>query len=160
MIIQELQAQIRFSGSPSDPRLAEGRQQVAQTYGVALPPSYQEVIQRFGAGTFGGFLHFLPVTELCTHRHRLEPFLDAELEQCLEESGDILIFAVTDNGDLCGWALNSLQTESEAPVIRLVDFEVQPLAPSVLALMARLVSGEDVFGIGPLPTTFTPQSRE
>ncbi|THF68963.1 SMI1/KNR4 family protein [Deinococcus sp. Arct2-2] len=158
MTLQDVQAQIRCSAPPSDPRLAAGQRQVAQTYGAALPLAYQELIRALGAGTFGGFLHLLPVTEVHTHRHRLAPFLDAEVEQWLEEegSGDVLIFAVTDNGDLCGWPLDALRTGSEAPVVRLIDFEMQPLAPSIVALMAQLVSGQDVFGIGPLPATFTP----
>lgn len=160
MTIQDVQAHTRFFAPRRDPKLEAGRQRVAEVYGVALPPSYQEVMQVFGAGTFGGFLHLLPVTELQTHRHRLEPFLDSELEQWLEESGDVLIFAVSDNGDLCGWALDSLQTTNEAPVVLLIDFEVQPLAPSVLALLVRLVSGQDVFGTGPLPATFTPLGRD
>ncbi|MFB9991552.1 SMI1/KNR4 family protein [Deinococcus oregonensis] len=162
MTLQDVRAQIRFSAPPGDPKLAAGQWQVAQTYGVALPPSYQEVIRAFGAGTLGGFFHLLPVTEVHTHRHRLAPFLDREVEQWLEEegSGDVLIFAVTNNGDLCGWPLDALQTGSEAPVVRLMDFEVQPLAPSVLVLMAQLVSGQDVFGIGPVPATFVPLRRE
>lgn len=159
MTLQDVQAHFRFSAR-SDPQLEAGRRRVAEAYGVALPPSYQEVMRVFGAGTFGGFLHLLPVTELQTHRQRLEPFLDTELEEWLEESGDVLVFAVSDNGDLCGWALDSLQTTNEAPVVWLTDFEVQPLAPSALALMVRLASGQDVFGTGPLPATFTPLGRD
>lgn len=141
-------------GTPVDPGLSEGTLLVARRYGVQLPASYEAFMQLFGPGTLGGFLHVHPVPALQTHRERLRPFLDEELEALLADTGDVLIFADSDNGDMCGWQLADLRASPEPPVVRVSDFDGQVLAPSVTDLLVRLIAGEDLFGVGALPRTY------
>ncbi|WP_407568759.1 hypothetical protein [Deinococcus altitudinis] len=146
------------SGERADPGLEEGRAFVWQRHGVCLPASYEALMELFGPGTLGGFLHVHPASDLQLHRERLQPFLDEELEALLAETGDVLIFADSDNGDMCGWSLAELKAGSEPPVWWVSDFEMGVLAGSVTDLTERLLAGEDLFGTGALAATYVCSS--
>jgi hypothetical protein len=145
-----------FLSVPRPVDLEQAQQFVANQYGIRLPPSYTEFMLHFGPGTLGGFLHMLLPSHLQTHRDRLEPFMDEELEALLGDTGEILVFATTNNRDMCGWQLADLKQLPEAPGIRVSGFEGQVIAASVLELVDFLASGKDIFGSGALPTTFEP----
>jgi hypothetical protein len=146
--------QMTVRGTLADPQLPEGSAVIDRRYGVQLPPSYVAFMELLGPGTLGGFLHVHPVPALQTHRERLQPFLDEALEALLDETGDVLIFADSDNGDMCGWHLADLRVSPEPVVVRVSDFESERLAASVTELIVRLTAGEDLFGVGALPRTY------
>jgi hypothetical protein len=149
-----------FLSAPRPVDLEQAQQFVVNQYGIRLPPSYTEFMLHFGPGTLGGFLHMLLPSHLQTHQERLEPFMDDELRVLLEDTGNILVFATTNNKDMCGWQLADLKQLPEAPVIRVNGFEGQVIAASVLELVDFLASGKDVFGVGVLPKTFVPDLQD
>jgi hypothetical protein len=145
-----------FISAPKTVDVERFQQFIFDNYSLTLPPSYWQFMRHFGPGTLGGFLHMLLPGHLQTHRERLEPFMDEELEALLVDTGDILVFATTNNRDMCGWQLADLKRMEEAPIICVDGFEAQVMASSVLELVDLLASGKDVFGIGALPNTFAP----
>ncbi len=117
--------------------------QINPYYGVEIPDSYSLFLEHFGAGTLGNFFHFHPPAHMNTHRERLEPFLDDELNEMIDEndSGEILIFADTDNGDMLGWKLDEMRGTNE-PLIYQVparSFDVKKYASDVKDLIVKLV---------------------
>ena len=76
----------------------------------------------------------------------------------LEATGDVLIFATTDNGDMCGWQLAELRDAhrtTEPSILAFQDFaEPRTIATSTGDLVNRIAAGENLFGIGALPATF------
>jgi len=128
------------------------------SYGVELPPSYLGFMKELGPGTLGGFLHFQPPGYLNSYRERMAPFLDSELEAALVDSGEILIFADSDNGDCCGWQLAELGRSAEPEVVRIPprSFDAVGLGCSFGELFERLTDGADVFRIGPLQARYQP----
>jgi len=112
-------------------------------YEVKLPESYIAFLNYFGAGTLGNFFQFYPPAQMNTHRERLEPFIDDELNEILDEndSGDILIFATTDNGDMLGWKLEEMKLNREPRVFEIPTrtFEVREIGNDVGDLIRSLV---------------------
>lgn len=117
--------------------------QLDSHYEVELPDSYNLFLEHFGAGTLGSFFHFHPPAHMNTHRERLAPFLDAELNEMMDEndSGEILIFADTDNGDMLGWKLNEMNSASEPEVYQIParSFDVEEYASGIKNLIINLV---------------------
>ena len=112
-------------------------------YGVKLPESYFAFLNSFGAGTLGGFFQFHPPGHMNTHRERLEPFMDDELSEMVDEndSGDILIFATTDNGDMLGWKLEEMKLNIEPKIFEIPTrtFDVNEIANNVGDLISGLI---------------------
>ena len=150
-----------FREPPVVSQTARESEQINQQYSVTIPASFIYFFDLFGPGTLGGFLHFLPVRWFKTHAERLEGFLDDEIRLSLEDeqSGDILIFATTDNGDLFGWKLPALRGQSEPEVVRIYyrSFEYELYAPTFKDFIKGIVETASVAGCGPLPFLYTPQ---
>ncbi|WP_022803083.1 SMI1/KNR4 family protein [Deinococcus ficus] len=146
---------LTLTGSPGEAHVESGLVRARRSYGVELPASYLAFLVEVGPGDLGGFLHFPPVTALQTHRERLLPFLDADMEALLAPTGDVLVFADSVNGDMCGWSLQSLRRGGEVPVICVNDFEGREVARSFHALLERLTAGDDLFGVGALLPAYT-----
>jgi hypothetical protein len=150
-----------FRGLPIVSQAAKESESIKQQYAVTIPNSYIYFMELFGPGTLGGFLHFLPIQWLNTHEERLEGVLDAEGHSFLEEeeSGDILIFATTDNGDLFGWKLPALRTQPEPEVMRIYyrSFEYEIYAPTFKDFMEGIVNIKSIAGCGPIPLSYLPQ---
>lgn len=112
-------------------------------YEVELPDSYKSFIRYFGAGTLGNFFHFHPPAHMNTHGERLNPFLDNELKEMIDEndSGEILIFAETDNGDMLGWRLNEMNGNLEPKVYQIParSFYVEEYSNDVKDLIVKLI---------------------
>jgi len=91
-------------------------------YEVNLPESYQEYLEHFGAGFLGGFY---------------------ELDHMLKEndSGEILIFATSENGDMLGWRLSEFNNLDEPRILKIPtrSFEVVELASNVKKLIQQMI---------------------
>lgn len=123
---------------------------------IELPPSYRSFMRVVGPGTLSGFVRLQPPGNMSLYRERLAPFMDAELAEALADSGDVLIFADSDNGDYCGWHLEELRQVAEPRVVRIAprSFDANDAAPDFPSFIDRLISGVDLFGIGPLDCTY------
>lgn len=119
----------------------------SERHGMALPVALAELYQTIGVGTFGSFLHFEPPDGILTHRGLIEHLLDDDDEDLLEETGDVLMFARSDNGDMCGWHPNTEE------VVRLIGFDELPLAESTHEFLSNLPT-TDYFGIGVLEPAY------
>jgi SMI1 / KNR4 family (SUKH-1) len=85
--------------------------------GTLLPDDYKNIIETYGPGKFGGFLHvFQPVSALLTielafQARRQEEILDQIRAQGLEvipyAPGELMAVAGTDNGDTLYWIKNA-----------------------------------------------------
>ncbi len=115
---------------------------------LRLPASYLVFMEVFGPGSLGDFIHLGPPAELSS-RERI---------QLAHESGRIVIFAETDNGDALGWLASNLDRSTEPPVLRVLpdSLAAVPLADGFMPLLQSLAAGEDLFGLGPLPVTYRP----
>ena len=146
------------SGKTADagPSLSERQLMAHRELGVELPRSYVEFVSLFGAGTVGGFLHIHAAHALQTHRSRIEHLLGQEdAEHLLGSTGDVVVFADSNNGDMCGWHLADLRTQREPEVVCFQGFDdARTIGASVVDLIRRIAAGKDVFGVGPLPQTF------
>jgi len=132
----------KFSFLPEEIQF-ENENQLSAHYEVKLPDSYNLFLKYFGAGTLGNFFHFHPPGHMNTHRERLGSALDDELTEMIEEndSGEILIFADTDNGDMLGWKLDEMTEEQEPTVYEIPTrtFDVEEYARDIKDLIINLI---------------------
>lgn len=121
----------------------QNQNKLSAHYKVSAPHSYTLFLEYFGAGTLGDFFHFHPLGHMNTHRERLEPYLDDELNEMIDEhdSGDILIFADTDNGDRLGWKLDEMRGEQEPRIYEIPTrtFNVEEYARDIKDLIITLI---------------------
>lgn len=118
-----------------------------ERHGLELPSSLAQLYQTVGVGGFGGFLHFESPNGIISHRELIEHLLDEDDEDLLEETGDVIVFARSDNGDMCGWHPGTDR------VVRLIGFDEQPLAESTEEFLSGLPT-TDYFGVGILEPTY------
>jgi len=135
----DLTKRFKFS---KDPIIFETLNNLDPIYEVNLPESYQDYLKHFGAGFLGGFYHFHSPADMNTHRERLAPFEDTELDQILKEndSGEVLIFATSENGDMLGWRLSEFNNPDEPRILKIParSFEVVELASNVKELIEKM----------------------
>ncbi|EOD69190.1 hypothetical protein H480_07558 [Amycolatopsis vancoresmycina DSM 44592] len=131
---------------------AAGIAAFAQKHGTPLPAALAELYRQAGVGTFGGFLHFEPPDGMGTHRELLGDLIDEDDEEDLAPTADVIVFARSDNRDMCGWHAADLAA-GEDRVVRLDGFDEEPLAGSTRQFLDGL-PGTDYFGIGVLPPTY------
>jgi len=116
---------------------------LSSRYEVELPESYIAFLNYFGAGTLGNFFQFHPPAHMNTHREKLEPFVDDELNEIINvnDSGDILIFATTNNGDMLGWKLEEMRLNREPRVFEVParTFDVREIANNVADFISSLI---------------------
>lgn len=124
----------------------------AEQRGAPLPDALAELYLRFGVGTFGGFLHFEPPNGMSTHRELIEDLIDEDDEDDLAPTADVIVFARSDNRDMCGWHTADLAV-GEDRVVRLDGFDEEPLADSTRQFLDSLPT-TDYFGFGVLPSTY------
>ncbi|MET8996445.1 SMI1/KNR4 family protein [Amycolatopsis sp. NPDC004169] len=124
----------------------------SQKHGMPLPGALAELYREAGVGTFGGFLHFEAPDEMCTHRELIEDLIDEDDEEELAPTADVIVFARTDNRDMCGWHAADLAA-GEDRVVRLDGFDEEPLAGSTRRFLDGL-PGTDYFGFGVLAPTY------
>lgn len=140
---------------------AKGCMPLQDSHGVKLPESYLSFMRILGPGSWGGFLHFEAVQYLSTHAELLSTFMDDDLKEMLEPTADVLVFANSDNGDMCGWHLHDLarMPADDCPVIRIAprSFDEELIAKTTADFFEKLGQGADLFGVGGLPLRF--QSR-
>ena len=78
-----------------------------------------------------------------THREKLEPFVDDELNEIinLNDSDDILIFSTTDTGDMFGWKLEKMRLNREPRVFEVPTrtFDVREIANNVADFIRSLI---------------------
>ena len=124
----------------------------AEQHGTPLPDALAELYLRSGVGTFGGFLHFEPPHGMSTHRELIEHLIDEDGEADLAPTADVIVFARSDNRDMCGWHAADLAA-GEDRVVRLDGFDEEPLADSTRQFLDGLPS-TDYFGFGVLSPTY------
>lgn len=118
-----------------------------ERHGMELPPPLARLYQTVGVGTFGGFLHFEPPDGILSHRGLIEHLLDDDDDDLLDETGDVIVFARSDNGDMCGWHPGADR------VVCLIGFDELPLTESTEEFLSGLPT-TDYFGIGVLALTY------
>jgi hypothetical protein len=121
----------------------------AEKHGAPLPDA---LYLRSGIGTFGGFLHFEAPDGMCTHRELIEGLIDEDDEEDLAPTADVIVFARSDNRDMCGWHAADLAVGQDR-VVRLDGFDEEPLAHSTRQFL-DLLPTTDYFGFGVLPPTY------
>jgi hypothetical protein len=131
---------------------AAGIAAFAQERGAPLPEALAELYLSAGVGTFGDFLHFEPPDGMGTHRELIEHLIDEDDEEALAPTADVIVFARSDNGDMCGWHTADLLAGRDR-VVRLEGFDEQPLADSTRQFLENLPR-TDYFGVGVLPATY------
>jgi len=148
----------RFRGKPpSNCGWKAGSFELSDKYAVRLPHSYRCFMEVFGPGTLSGFLHFSPPYYLNTYGYRMSPFTNELEPRALDDSGEVLIFANSDNGDFCGWRLSDLTSDAPAVVgILPRSFDTYPVARDFDQFFESLLSGNDLFGIGPMVLEYKP----
>jgi hypothetical protein len=124
----------------------------AEKHGVALPDALVELYVQSGVGTFGGFLHFEAPDGMCTHRELIEHLIDEDDEEDLAPTADVILFARSDNRDMCGWHTADLVAGKDR-VVRLDGFDEEPLADSTRQFLDGLPD-TNYFGFGVLPSTY------
>ena len=124
----------------------------AEKHGAPLPDAVTELYLRSGVGTFGGFLHFEAPDGMCTHRELIEDLIDEDDEEDLAPTADVIVFARSDNRDMCGWHTADLAAGADR-VVRLDGFDEEPLADSTRQFLDSLPT-TDYFGFGVLPSTY------
>jgi hypothetical protein len=124
----------------------------ASKHGTPLPSALAELYLRSGVGTFGGFLHFEAPDDMCTHRELVEDLIDADDEDELAPTADVIVFARSDNGDMCGWHAADLAAGKD-PVVRLDGFDEEPLADSTREFLDNLPD-TNYFGFGVLDPSY------
>lgn len=139
-----------------------GLAQLQSSHAVALPSAHRHFMRIVGPGSWGSFLHFHAMEHMSTHEELLAPFMDEDLEQMLEPTADVLVFANSDNGDMCGWHLHDLvrMPPDDCPVIRIAprSFDGAVIAASTAEFFRLLlVEGANLFGVGALPWVFQPR---
>ena len=143
---------------------AKGCMPLQDSHGVKLPESYLSFMRILGPGSWGGFLHFEAVQYLSTHAELLSTFMDDDLKEMLEPTADVLVFANSDNGDMCGWHLHDLTRTpaDDCPVIRIAprSFDGELIAKTTAEFFEKLGQGADLFGVGGLPLWFQPRPTE
>jgi hypothetical protein len=157
---EDLKDKFNFQELQTDPNLTEGKEIARQQYAINYPESYINFMEIFGVGTLGGFLHFPASNYLNTHKERLEPFIDEDINSFLEEegSGDILGFAYTDNGNWFGWHLSALRLSSEPEVIHIPyrSFECHLYSATFQDFIQQIVTTRFIAGYGPIPLSYIP----
>ena len=142
--------------------LDSGLASVRSIHGVEIPAAYLQFLRILGPGSWGGFLHFHALEHLSTHEELLEPFMDEDLQDMLDPTADVLVFASSDNGDMCGWHLHDLirLPPDESPVIRIAprSFEGEVIAATTAEFFRLLGGGENLFGVGELPVAYRPKA--
>jgi hypothetical protein len=131
---------------------AAGLAAFAAERGVPLPDALVEIYLSVGVGTFGDFLRFEPPDGMSTHRETIEHLIDEDDEEALAPTADVIVFARSDNGDMCGWHTADLVAGRDR-VVRLEGFDEEPLADSTRQFLDRLPN-TDYFGVGVLPATY------
>src|SRR5262245_46584306 len=124
----------------------------AEKRGAALPAALADLYLSTGVGTFGGFLHFDPPDGMCTQRELIEHLIDDDDEEHLAPTADVIVFARSDNGDMCGWHTADLAAGKDR-VVRLDGFDEEPLADSTRQFLDNLPN-TDYFGVGVLSLTY------
>jgi hypothetical protein len=114
--------------------------------GAPLARAYEELLRRFGPGTFNGFLHLLPPEHVSTYGGRLEQPGDPVLARHA-------VFADSENGDALSWDLDAGEGSS---VFRFAPRSVEPerVAGSADALLDVLARKNLSFDHGPLRPYF------
>ena len=148
------------SGAKGMP-IAPGLAQLQSSHAVEIPSAYLDFLHLLGPGSWGGFLHFHALEHMSTHEELLAPFMDEDLQEMLEPTADVLVFANSDNGDMCGWHLHDLirMSPDVCPVIRIPprSFDGAVIAASTAEFFRLLAGGENLFGVGALPLQFQPR---
>ena len=147
--LPKLAAISRGGSPPFDSRWPE----VEETLGVQLPGSYKSLIDRFGASTWGDFLHVLsPFDEQSNLQRVGEQVIDADKMSrssfpahyplpLYPETGGLLPWAATDNGDIL-YFITAGPADDWATVIkgaRAPEFEVS-FSPAAL-LVHHIANG-------------------
>ena len=137
---------------------------VQPTHGVEIPSAYKDFLRLLGPGSWGEFLHFHALEHMSTHEELLSSFMDDDLQELLEPTADVLVFASSDNGDMCGWHLHDLirMPSDDCPVIRIAprSFDGVVIAATTAELFQLLGLGANLFGVGALPRMFRPRSQQ
>jgi hypothetical protein len=124
-----------------------------EDHGVPLPEALASLYRSVGVGSFGDFLHFVAPHHMSTHRELIGHLLDEAGEKLIAPTADVIVFAQSDNGDMCGWHKAALAAGDDR-VVHLDGFDEEPLTDSTERFLAGLPHN-DYFGVGILPTTYT-----
>ena len=142
--------------------LDSGLASVHSSHGVEIPAAYLQFLRILGPGSWGDFLHFQALEHLSTHEELLAPYMDEDLQEMLEPTADVLVFANSDNGDMCGWHLHDLirLPPDECPVIRIAprSFDGEVIAATTAEFFRLLADGANFFGVGELPVAYRPRA--
>ena len=135
---------------------------VQPTHGVEIPSAYKDFLRLLGPGSWGEFLHFHAPEHMSTHEELLSSFMDDDLQELLEPTADVLVFASSDNGDMCGWHLHDLirLPPDECSVIRIAprSFDGEVIAATTAEFFRLLADGANFFGVGELPVAYRPRA--
>jgi len=124
----------------------------AEQHGAELPAALAMFYRAAGVGTLGGFLHFVAPQYMSSHAELIGHLLDEDDQPRIEPTADVVVFAQSDNGDMCGWHAAALAA-ADAPVVRLTGFDETPLAASTSQFLEAVLDA-DHFGTGSLPATY------
>ena len=160
--LQNLFESMTSSHGTTGATLDSGLASVHSSHEVEIPAAYLQFLRILGPGSWGGFLHFHALEHLSTHEELLAPFMDEDLQDMLEPTADVLVFASSDNGDMCGWHLHDLirLPPDECPVIRIAprSFDGEVVAATTAEFFRLLADGENLFGVGELPVAYRPRA--
>jgi hypothetical protein len=139
----ELSARLTVTGSGG----AVGAEDLAafrRKHGVELPDALASFYRSVGVGALDDFLRFVAPQHMINHRELIEHLLDEQGERFIEPTADVIVFAQSDNGDICGWHAAALATGTDR-VVRLEGFRESPLARSTREFLDGLLD-IDYFG--------------
>ena len=154
------QSLAKASGAKGMP-LESGLARLRSSHSVEIPSAYLKFLHLLGPGSWGEFLHFHALQHMSTHEELLTPFMDEDLQEMLEPTADVLVFASSDNGDMCGWHLHDLirLPPDECSVIRIPprSFDGEVIAATTAEFFRLLADGANLFGVGELPVAYRPR---
>ena len=155
------QSLAKASGAKGMP-LESGLARLRSSHSVEIPSAYLKFLHLLGPGGWGDFLHFQALEHLSIHEELLAPYMDEDLQEMLEPTADVLVFASSDNGDMCGWHLHDLirLPPDECSVIRIAprSFDGEVIAATTAEFFRLLADGANFFGVGELPVAYRPRA--
>jgi hypothetical protein len=114
-------------------------------HGVSLPEALAGFYRSVGVGALDDFLRFVAPQHMISHRELVGHLLDEEGERLIEPTADVIVFAQSDNGDMCGWHAAALAAGTDR-VVRLEGFRESPLTGSTREFLEGLLD-VDYFGL-------------
>lgn len=129
------------------------------TLGLGLPDDYKWLVDTYGPGTFGGFIHILQAASTDSHillaqqiefsRQDFARYGDRMHPPC--QVGELVPVALTDNGDTLYWVANPVDQPELWTIVGNASRSDrwEPYEGGIVDFLVRVLAGEFSFGIFP-----------